>query len=50
MTTRSYGGAMNPIEIIARKRDGKELSPEEINFFVQGITKKLSQTTKQQPS
>lgn len=41
MTTRSYGGAMNPIEIIARKRDGKELSPEEINFFVQGITKRI---------
>jgi pyrimidine-nucleoside phosphorylase len=32
---------MNPIEIIAKKRDGKELSPEEINFFVQGITKEI---------
>lgn len=32
---------MNPIEIIAKKRDGKELSPEEINFFVQGITKRI---------
>ncbi|MBE7440506.1 MAG: thymidine phosphorylase [Spirochaetales bacterium] len=27
---------MNPVELIARKRDGKKLSPEEIAFLVQG--------------
>ena len=30
---------MNILEIIAKKRDGLELSQEEINFFVQGYTK-----------
>jgi len=30
---------MNILEIIAKKRDGLELSKEEINFFVQGYTK-----------
>ncbi|HZT44056.1 MAG TPA: thymidine phosphorylase [Chthonomonadaceae bacterium] len=29
---------MNPVEIIARKRDGAELTAEEIGFFVRGIT------------
>ena len=30
---------MNPVEIIINKRDKKELSKEEINYFIQGITK-----------
>lgn len=30
---------MNPIEIIAKKRDGQELSREEIRFFVEGYTR-----------
>ena len=30
---------MRPTEIIAKKRDGKELSKEEIEFFIQGYTK-----------
>lgn len=30
---------MNILDIIAKKRDGLELSKEEINFFVQGYTK-----------
>ncbi len=30
---------MNILEIIAKKRDGKELSKEEINYFVQAYTK-----------
>jgi pyrimidine-nucleoside phosphorylase len=27
---------MNPVEIIVKKRDGGELTPEEIAFFVDG--------------
>lgn len=27
---------MNPVELIARKRDGQKLSPEEISFLIQG--------------
>ena len=30
---------MNPIDIIAKKRDGQELTREEIEFFVQGYTR-----------
>ncbi len=30
---------MNILEIIAKKRDGKEISKEEINFFITGYTK-----------
>ncbi len=30
---------MNPIDIIAKKRDGQELSREEIRFFVEGFTR-----------
>ncbi|MHC1741345.1 MAG: thymidine phosphorylase [Anaerolineaceae bacterium] len=30
---------MNAVDIIIKKRDGLELSVEEINFFIQGITK-----------
>lgn len=30
---------MRPVEIIIKKRDAQELSAEEINFFVQGITR-----------
>ena len=30
---------MNIIEIIAKKRDGKELNKEEIDYFIQGYTK-----------
>lgn len=30
---------MNPIDIIAKKRDGLELSREEIRFFVEGFTR-----------
>ena len=29
---------MRPQEIIARKRDGKHLSNDEINYFVSGVT------------
>ena len=29
---------MNILDIIAKKRDGKKLSKEEIDFFVQGYT------------
>jgi pyrimidine-nucleoside phosphorylase len=29
---------MNPVDIIVKKRDGRELSPEEIAFFIQGYT------------
>ena len=30
---------MNPVDIIVKKRDGGELSPAEIDFFIQGFTK-----------
>ncbi|NMO97943.1 pyrimidine-nucleoside phosphorylase [Paenibacillus lemnae] len=30
---------MRMVDLIARKRDGKELTTEEINFFIQGYTK-----------
>jgi pyrimidine-nucleoside phosphorylase len=30
---------MRPTEVIAKKRDGEELSKEEIEFFIQGYTK-----------
>jgi pyrimidine-nucleoside phosphorylase len=30
--------AMNAVDIIVKKRDGGELSPEEIRFFIQGYT------------
>ena len=29
---------MNPVDIIVKKRDGHELSRQEIEFFVQGLT------------
>ncbi|MBK8046648.1 MAG: thymidine phosphorylase [Anaerolineales bacterium] len=29
---------MNPVDIIVKKRDGHELSHDEINFFIQGLT------------
>src|SRR5215204_3254245 len=31
--------AMNAVDIVVKKRDGGELSPEEIDFFVQGYTR-----------
>ncbi len=31
---------MNAVEIIKKKRDGKSLTPEEINFLITGLTKK----------
>lgn len=31
---------MNAVEIIKKKRDGKSLSPDEINFLISGLTKK----------
>src|SRR5690348_15656280 len=34
----SPGAVMNPVEIIARKRDGAELTKEEIDCFVRGVT------------
>jgi pyrimidine-nucleoside phosphorylase len=30
---------MNPVDIIVKKRDGGELSPDEIHFFVEGFTR-----------
>jgi pyrimidine-nucleoside phosphorylase len=32
-------GKMNAVDIIVKKRDGGELSPEEIDFFIQGYTR-----------
>ena len=29
---------MNPVDIIVKKRDGHELSRQEIDFFIQGLT------------
>ena len=29
---------MNPVDIIVKKRDGRELSRQEIDFFIQGLT------------
>ena len=33
----SSSNAFLPQEIIRRKRDGEELTREEINFFIQGV-------------
>src|SRR4029453_1051870 len=30
--------SLTPQDVIRKKRDGEELSPEEINFFIQGVT------------
>ena len=30
---------MRMVDIISKKRDGKELTTEEINFFIEGYTK-----------
>ncbi len=30
---------MRPQDVIRKKRDGEELSPEEINFFIEGLTR-----------
>src|SRR5580658_8980195 len=32
---------MNAVDIIAKKRDGEELSTEEIRFFVNGVTREI---------
>ena len=31
--------AMRMVDIIEKKRDGKELTTDEINFFIEGYTK-----------
>jgi len=39
MQQQSDRPVFNPVDIIVRKRDGATLSPEEIDFFVQGFTR-----------
>lgn len=40
---------MRMVDIIAKKRDGKELTTEEIHFFIQGYTKATFLTIKRVP-
>lgn len=37
---------MRMVDLIAKKRDGKELTTEEINFFIDGYTKETFPTTR----
>lgn len=36
--TQAGGGAVRALDIIAHKRDGADLSTEEIEYFVAGLT------------
>jgi pyrimidine-nucleoside phosphorylase len=40
---------MRAVDIIIKKRDGEELSPEEITFFVEGYTRERSPITRLPP-